>query len=282
MEEFESKFISTKFVYEEIFDSPKRVEILREILDENIVNKILSSNSNLLTCNQGLILSKKQEYHLFRKYNYLKYRIIKISKNKKIGKTKAKIEINKKLKDLLKVRELLIKCNLRLIVRNVSKYFHQETFNYEEFFSNGYFHMLRAIDCFDHTRNFKFSTYFINVLFTNLIKDKMTLEKHSNLQPIEDSNIYDDSLFESYFREKNEKYNKDFIEKILKILEEKNEKYKTRLDIFKKYYGICGEERKNSVEISKMLNISKSRVQQISSDILKQLKKIKINYDPIS
>lgn len=283
MENVESKFISKNFIHEKLFDSPKRVEILKNILDQNIVNEILASNADLLKCNCGFILSKSQEQHLFRKYNYLKYRIIKISKDKKKGRTKKKIEIEKKFKDLFEIREILIKCNLRLIVKSVVRHFPVGTHNYEEFFANGYIHMMRAIDCFDYTRNFKFSTYFVNVLFRNLLKDKMVLEKHSNLEPISDDGVICER---SLFDEQNERYNKKLIVEMLAVLEKKNKikskKYKLRTEVLKKFYGVCGEKKITAKEIGVVFGLSKSRVQQINKDAIEELKSLKFIYDPVA
>lgn len=281
MENVESKFISKNFIHEKLFDSPKRVEILKNILDENILDKILSSNADLLKCNCGFILSKSQEQHLFRKYNYLKYRILKISKDKKKGRAKKKIEIEKKFKDLFEIREILIKCNLRLIVKSVIRHFPVGTYNYEEFFANGYIHMIRAIDCFDYTRNFKFSTYFVNVLFRNLLKDKLILEKHSNLELISDDGV----VCESSFDEQNERYDKNLIVEMLGALERKNKvkskKYKLRTEVLKKFYGVCGEKKTTAKEIGLAFGLSKSRIQQINEDAIEELKSLKFIYDPV-
>lgn len=283
MENIESRFISKKFIHEKLFDSPKRVEILKNILDENIVKSILSSNSDLLKCNCGFILSKSQEQHLFRKYNYLKYRIFKISKDKKTSRVKKNIEIEKRFKEIFEIREILIKCNLRLIVKSVVRHFSIGTYNYEEFFANGYIHMIRAIDCFDYTRNFKFSTYFINVLFRNLLKDKLLLEKHSNLELLMDDGVICER---SLFDEQNERYNKSLISEMLSSLEKKNKikskKYKLRAEILKKYYGVGGEKKTTAKEIGLVFGLSKSRVQQISRDAIEELQSLKFTYDPVA
>jgi RNA polymerase sigma factor (sigma-70 family) len=276
-DEVEKKFVSTKFIYEKSFSTSKRTEILKEILDEKSLEEIFKT-SDLLKCK--VLLTKKQEQHLFRKYNYLKYRISVIIRDKKKGKAKKQIEINKKIKEIKKIKEVLVKCNLRLIVKSVCKLYQKDSFNYEEFFSNGYFHMLRAIDHFDYTRNFKFSTYFINVLYRNLYEDKKKLYKKSF------SSIEDIELSAKEISIDNQKYNNECVENLLNLLENYNptkgrKNCKLASEILKQIYGVCGEKKMLQKEVAEKLGVSTSTVQNIVEDALKKLKKIDFVYDPL-
>lgn len=280
MDEFNSKFLFADFIYEKSFDS-KKTEILKDILDKQTVSKIFSSNIDLLKCNCGVILTKKEEYHLFRKYNYLKYRINKISKDKKTGAAKKKIEINKRLNEIYKIREIIIKCNLRLIVKCVTKYFGMETYNYEEFFSNGYIHLIRSIDGFDYRRNFKFSTYFMNVLFNNLYKDKLRLDKNQII-PIDSVNPSESNLCEVVsYREQNEKYNSEFIKNALNCFADDKRGF-IQLEIIKNRFGILGEEKRTIKEISERMGLSTSRVKQLTEKAIEKIRKLNLVYDPVA
>ncbi len=276
-DEVEKQFISTKFVFEKSFETSKRTEILKEILDaESLVE--IAKNKDLLKCK--VLLDKKQEQHLFRKYNYLKYRISVILKDKKKGKAKKQIEINKRLQEIKKIKEILVKCNLRLIVKSVCKLYPKDSNNYEDFFSNGYLHMLRAIDHFDYTRNFKFSTYFVNILYRNLYEDRKNLYKHS-LDSIDD---VDPQAKEVEIN--NEKYNNEFIEKLLLLLEDHKPKKgrrncKLSAEVIKNIYGVCGQRKMLQKEVAEKFGVSKATVQFIVEDALKKLKNLDFVYDPL-
>lgn len=270
MEEVDKKFISKNYIYEKEFDTTERIKILKEILDKEVLKEILSKNLNMLRC--GIVLTRDQEKHLFRKYNYLKYRIYKISQDKKTGKLKKEKEIQKRVEDILRTREIIVKCNLRLIVKSVCKIFDKESFNYEDFFSNGYYHMLRAIDHFDYTKGFKFSTYFVNVLFRNLYRDKTKLYKDSSLE-IEHQPISLDS-----YEDKNQVYNKKYIEKLIEKLDDYN---CLGADVLKKVFGICGEEQMTKIEIARNLGVSKSTVHNIAERAIKKIREFDLVYDPL-
>lgn len=280
MDEVEKKFISFDFIYEKSFDTPKRTDILKEILDEKTLSEIFSKNLDLLKC--GIVLSKVQEQHLFRKYNYLKYRISKISKDKKTSRSFREKEINKRISEITRIREIIIKCNLRLIVKSVCKLYPKDTFNYEEFFSNGYLHMLRAIDHFDYTKNFKFSTYFVNVLYRNLYRDKQNFFKNS-LFELDEISCPSESIS---FTAQNEKYNIEFVGKLLDSLEKYKPKSgrknsKLGAEVLKKIYGICGEKKIQQKDIAKKLGLSRTTIQNIVEDAIKKLQKMQFIYDPL-
>lgn len=90
------------------------------------------------------LLSREEEYHLFRKMNFFKY-LSTIEKTKK----------DKYLKKAIAVRNFLITCNLGLIRKCTSKLKRDNL----EFYSESCFALIRAIEKFDYRRCIKFSTY---------------------------------------------------------------------------------------------------------------------------
>lgn len=111
------------------------------------------------------ILTSAQSYHLFRKYNFLKYR----AKGKFLECRYAEAE--KILLCAGEIRNQLTNCNLRLAVsvvnRHVEKLSDVET---EDYFSEAYANILKAVDYFDFTRGFTFSTYASWVITKNIWK----------------------------------------------------------------------------------------------------------------
>lgn len=132
------------------------------------------------------LLTKDQEQHLFRKMNYLKYHAAKLRLKlcKKPdpetpdapleldpAKIKAQVveEIEGLLNEMTKVKELLIAANMRLVV-NIAKRHSSLTDNFFELLSDGNMSLIRAVEKFDYSRGFKFSTYASWALMKNFAR----------------------------------------------------------------------------------------------------------------
>jgi RNA polymerase sigma factor (sigma-70 family) len=265
-----------KFFYEKSFDTNNRTKILSDLKLDG-----LDKSASILKC--GVLLTRVQEFHLFRKYNYLKYRISKLTNLNLEGlKNSGLSEIEKNINKMHDTRNIIMKCNMRLIFKSSTKHFAIGTFNNEEFFSNGYVHMMKAIDYFDHRRGFKFSTYFTNVLFRNLQRDRVKLY-NGNCENLEhdpqDQRVVD-------YRETNDSYNKQLVKEMLSNL---GESYKNsrkdptaRVAVIEKYFGIDGGKEKTLREVGLEIGVSRERTRQLVDDGIRALKRLKVSYDPLN
>jgi RNA polymerase primary sigma factor len=107
------------------------------------------------------LLSKDQEQALFRRYNYLKFKAGKL--REQLQKDRApKVEdieqIERLMEEANRVKNRIIQSNLRLVV-NIAKRHVGPQANFFELISDGNMSLMRAVDKFDYTRGFKFSTY---------------------------------------------------------------------------------------------------------------------------
>jgi RNA polymerase sigma factor (sigma-70 family) len=250
---------------------------------------------NILNCSP--LLTKKQEYHFFRKFNYLRYRLIKIVigfektdngpkpckplKMERLGDKKLK-EIEEIICKMNDVRNILLKSNLRLIVKQVSRHTPRDSFERDEFISNAYLHVLKAIDCFDFTKGFKFSTYCINVIRTNLWKDMMDLTKRQQKLASNSLDIYQGR--EESLSERNEEYNKKIVDLIFEEIKKSvntREKIKPeeKIYILKSFFGIGQEKPSKVMDIAKALGCARQSVESIRNRTLNSLKHL--NYDPL-
>jgi RNA polymerase primary sigma factor len=264
-----------KFFYEKSFDTNNRTKILSDLKLDGI-----DKEASILRC--GILLTREQEFHLFRKYNYLRYRISKLTVNLEKLKDCGLSEIEKNINKMHETRNILMKCNMRLIIKPSMKHFGLDTFNNEEFFSNGYIHMIRAIDFFDHRRGFKFSTYFVNVLYRNLQRDRAKLFD-SRCEFLEHD---PQDQRDVNYREINDNYNKQFVKEMLSSL---GESYKNsrkdpvvRAAVIEKYFGIDNGKEKTLNEVGIQFSISRERVRQLVDDTILTLQKSNISYDPLN
>jgi RNA polymerase primary sigma factor len=113
------------------------------------------------------LLSKEQEQHLFRKMNFLKHKAAKMLEEMKTPtgridphqvRTQDLDEIERLLAEANKVKDLLINCNMRLVV-SIAKRHSGQTDNFFELLSDGNMSLMRAVEKFDYSRGNKFSTY---------------------------------------------------------------------------------------------------------------------------
>jgi len=113
------------------------------------------------------LLTKEQEQHLFRKMNYLKFKARQVLKgmlaeNGRVDPDAVRTQdldlVERHLKEANAVKDLLISCNMRLVV-SIAKKHSAQADNFFELLSDGNISLLRAVEKFDFARGNKFSTY---------------------------------------------------------------------------------------------------------------------------
>jgi len=106
------------------------------------------------------LLTREQEQHLFRKYNYLKYKASKLRKELDPEQPKASLmdEIEELYEQIVETKNQIAKANLRLVVSIAKRHVTPDQ-NFFELVSDGNVSLLRAVEKFDYARGNKFSTY---------------------------------------------------------------------------------------------------------------------------
>jgi len=113
------------------------------------------------------LLTKEQEQHLFRKMNFLKHRAKKLLDQLTVPsglinyanlRVETLDQIEAYLDEADQVKELLIRCNMRLVT-SIAKRHSGQAENFFELLSDGNISLMRAVEKYDYSRGFKFSTY---------------------------------------------------------------------------------------------------------------------------
>jgi len=106
------------------------------------------------------LLTREQEQHLFRKYNYLKYKAAKLRGQLNLDQPKATLmdQIEEAYQQAVETKNQIARCNLRLVVSIAKRHVTPDQ-NFFELVSDGNVSLLRAIEKFDFARGNKFSTY---------------------------------------------------------------------------------------------------------------------------
>jgi RNA polymerase primary sigma factor len=109
---------------------------------------------------EGSLLSREQEAHLFRKMNYLKSRASRL--RDRIDPARPRTadldEIERHLEEALAIRNQIVRANLRLVV-SIAKRDRSPHDDLFERVSDGNYVLIRAVERFDYSRGNKFSTY---------------------------------------------------------------------------------------------------------------------------
>jgi RNA polymerase sigma factor (sigma-70 family) len=106
------------------------------------------------------LLTREQEQHLFRLYNYLKYKAVKLRDQLDYEHPKSSLmdEIEALHEQIVDTKNQIARCNLRLVV-SIAKRHVKPDQNFFELVSDGNLSLLRAVEKFDYARGNKFSTY---------------------------------------------------------------------------------------------------------------------------
>ena len=106
------------------------------------------------------LLSGDSEQHEFRRMNYFKFAANRLRSaiNPQRPSKRNLSEIQRLLNEAAATRDRIVRANLRLVVANAGKY-GSVGYGFEDLFSDGVLSLMEAIEKFDYSRGFRFSTY---------------------------------------------------------------------------------------------------------------------------
>ncbi len=117
------------------------------------------------------LLTRERERWLFRKYNFAKFRMSEV--REEVRRRRYAISLIRSYQryqaEVLACRQELVRSNLRLVVSIVKRHLGPQT-DFETLTSDGNISLLQAIEKFDYTKGFKFSTYASWAIIKNFAK----------------------------------------------------------------------------------------------------------------
>lgn len=219
------------------------------------------------------LLTKEEEVYYFRKMNYLKFKAAEV--RKKIDPTRPKTrdmeEVERLKQQADEVKNFLIRSNLRLVV-SIAKKHMKPNVSFFEMVSDGNMSLIRAIEKFDYTRGFKFSTYASWAIMKNYARSIPA--EHTQMDRFRTGN---DEIFNQSHDPRSAGLTDELVnhrqhEALMGILA----KLSTReRDIIVSRYGLSeGAAPQTLEQVGSKMGVTKERIRQLEARALEKLRTI--------
>jgi RNA polymerase primary sigma factor len=217
------------------------------------------------------LLSRRQEAHLFRKMNYLKYKASSLREQLDPANPSSRLmdQIEKLHGESVATKNEILRANLRLVVSIVKRYAKTGE-DFYDLISDGNMTLIRAVEKFDFSRGNKFSTYASWALFKNFARsipeESRRLRRFGTgndgvLLGIEDRRCQENEQKTEQLQRENE------VRRLLSRLDDREQKV-----IFHRYGLQDGQGPLTLKEVGAMLGVSKERARQIEVRAMSRLR----------
>ena len=219
------------------------------------------------------LLTKDEEVYYFRKMNFLMHQAAQLQAqiDPSQPKTKDMDSIESLLEQANEIKNFLIRSNLRLVV-SIAKKHMKPNCNFFEMVSDGNISLIRAIEKFDFTRGFKFSTYASWAIMKNFARSIPA--EYTQMDRFRTGN---EELFQQASDPRTENLNEELVNKrqheaLVGILSQLDPRER---DIIVSRYGLTdGKPPQTLEQVGQKLGVTKERIRQLESRALQKLRKI--------
>jgi RNA polymerase sigma factor (sigma-70 family) len=222
------------------------------------------------------LLTREQEAHLFRKMNYLKYKASKLRAQLDPARPKVALmdRIEKLYGDSVTVKNQIISSNLRLVV-SIAKRHAGSQHSFFELVSDGNMSLMRAVEKFNYSLGYKFSTYAswaIMKNFSRSIPDEMRRQRRFQTGITETFAAALDDRTDPHDMEQRHERHRHQVDRILQRLDKREQ------EIIVRRFGLeRGHEPLTLKQVGAELGVTKERIRQIESRAMGKLRAAAVN-----
>ena len=219
------------------------------------------------------LLTREQEQHLFRKFNYFKHTANTLRQG--LDPAHAKSSVMDKIERLygqaVETKNRIIQANLRLVVSIAKRHVSTN----EEFFelvSDGNMSLIRAAEKFDYSRGNKFSTYASWAIMKNYARTIPDGFKHRDRFRTSHDEMFastQEHRQDQYQLEAAQQNREQQVDMILSRLDEREQKI-----IISRFGLDYSQEPQTLKEVGAEMGVTKERVRQIEARALSKLRMV--------
>jgi RNA polymerase primary sigma factor/RNA polymerase sigma factor len=217
------------------------------------------------------LLTREQEYHLFRKFNFLKYQASQLRDqlNSKKPKTKIMGEIEPLYEQVVETKNIIVQSNLRLVV-SIAKRHVSATDDFFTLVSDGNMSLIRAVEKFDYSRGNKFSTYASWAIMKNFARTIPVEFKYRDRFRTSQEELFgakEDRRSDQWELERDQQLRTTQVNRILACLDDREQQ------IIVSRYGLdYSQEPQTLKQVGAEMGVTKERVRQIEARALNKLR----------
>jgi len=218
------------------------------------------------------LLTREQEYHLFRKMNYLKHRASRLRESlsqPQANKSAIMDEIDEVYEAAVLVKNKIVQSNLRLVV-SIAKRHVASSDDFFALVSDGNMSLIRAVEKFDYSRGNKFSTYASWAIMKNFARTIPSEFKHRDRFRTTTEELFiarQDDRRDPYLEETVQRSRQRELSKIMNRLDDREQK------IITARFGLGrGDEPLTLKEVGEEMGVTKERIRQLEARALSKLR----------